>query len=309
MIICWIRSLILNYEIERKFIVAWYPEDIHNIQPKKILQGYLPLKNKNLEVRFRQINNKYFQTIKIGNGLKREETEIFLTQKQFEPLWQLTKNYRIEKQRFSIPFGKHVIELDIYENELKGFAFCEIEFQNGEEANSFFPPDWFGQEVTFETSLQNNYLAIHGIKPKVLKKYNLKLKNISPFKQSGVIPIRFQKEQPEILIIQNRHHNKWIFPKGIIEHKCSEKDTAKKEAYEEAGILGNLDKKFGSYTYKKWQAEYHVALYLFNNVIELKKWPEDNRERKWVSVNSLQNFITKKELQPLITNLKIHFNQ
>ena len=35
----------------------------------------------------------------------------------------------------------------------------EVEFPDEESAKAFNPPEWFGEEVTFDDRFKNNYLA------------------------------------------------------------------------------------------------------------------------------------------------------
>ena len=40
-------------------------------------------------------------------------------------------------------------ELDIFEGDLAPLMLVEVEFDSEDAANSFSPPDWFGEDVTF----------------------------------------------------------------------------------------------------------------------------------------------------------------
>ena len=58
------------------------------------------------------------------------------------------------------------------------------------------------------------------------------------FSQSAVIPYRLSKNGLEILLITSLKRKHWIVPKGYIEFNLTPFESAKKEAYEEAGVLG-----------------------------------------------------------------------
>jgi len=290
----------LNLEIERKFLVKTLPENLKDYKSKKILQGYLNIENEDFEVRFRKRGKRFFQTIKQGNGLNREESEVELSKEQFETFWPLTTNHRIVKRRYKIPYKKYVIELDIYKDNYNGLVACEVEFPNEKEALDFVPPEWFGVEVTNEFGLQNNNVALHGVNEELLAKYKILLKGKDKYLQSGVIPIR---KNSEVLIITN-HKKRWIFPKGIIEGNLTSEESAKKEAWEEAGIEGDVQEKFGDYHYEKWNGICHVEMFMMTNIKELDEWPENFRKRKWVAIAELDDYITKNELQPIINKLK-----
>ena len=290
----------MSREIERKFLVKELPQNLDGFKSKKIMQGYLNIENRDIEVRFRKKGKRYFQTIKKGNGLNREESEVELTKEQFITFWPLTINHRIVKRRYKIPYDNYIIELDIYKNKYNGLIACEVEFPNEKEAHDFVPPEWFGIEVTNEFALQNNNVALYGINEDLFQKYQIELKGKNKYLQSGVIPIR---NNNEVLIITTSK-KKWIFPKGIIEQNLTSEESAKKEAYEEAGIQGDIGEKFGEFNYKKWNGICNVELFLLENIIELDEWPENFRQRKWVKINELSLYVKKKRLQPIINKLK-----
>lgn len=101
------------------------------------------------------------------------------------------------------------------------------------------------------------------------------------FRQSGVIPVYKGK----VVLINARGSNRWIIPKGSIEWELSAQDSAAKEAFEEAGIKGEVSQEeIGTYSYEKLGGRYKVRLY-FMEVSKLKdKWDEDYfRKRKLVS--------------------------
>lgn len=293
----------MSQEIERKFLVKALPENLDTLSFEKIMQGYLAIDNDELEVRFRKKGDKYFQTIKQGNGLNREEIEIQLTKEQFVNFWPLTEGRRIIKRRYEIPYQEYTVELDIYEDRFNGMVACEVEFGSEVEAYSFEPPDWFGSEVTEEYSLQNNRLAMYGIDEKITQKYDINLREENMFLQSGCIPVRKAKNW-QVLIITSSSKKSWIFPKGIIEHGLTSEESALKEAYEEAGILGVIGEKIDSYSYKKWNGTCRVEMFTMENVKELNQWPEDYRHRKWVSIENLSKYIKKQELQNILQLLK-----
>ncbi len=72
------------------------------------------------------------------------------------------------------------------------------------------------------------------------------------FDQSGVIPYRKKNGRIEVLLVTSIRRKNWIIPKGFIEYHLTPFQSAKKEAFEEAGVRGgNATKILGSYTVKK----------------------------------------------------------
>lgn len=65
----------------------------------------------------------------------------------------------IEKDRWRIPCGSYTIELDIFDGALAPLVLAEVEFPTEEEAAAFQPPDWFGEEVTYDPAYTNARLG------------------------------------------------------------------------------------------------------------------------------------------------------
>lgn len=153
----------MGIEIERKFLVDRPPSDIEKMSAKTIRQGYLIDTDGDTELRVRQKQSVYFQTIKKGEGISRTEIEIELSAEQFEQLWPYTDGRRVSKIRYTLPVGSHTAELDRFEGNLKGLLMVEVEFGSLQEAERFEPPDWFGDEVTEDKRYKNKHLAAYGI--------------------------------------------------------------------------------------------------------------------------------------------------
>lgn len=144
-------------EIERKYLVARLPENLEQYPCKHIEQGYLAT---DPVVRIRRCNDNYILTYK-GRGLMiREEYNLPLHAEAFEHLKEKIDGILIEKHRYLIPYeGKYTIELDIFDGKLAPLQLAEVEFETEEEANSFVPPAWFGEDVTFSTKYHNSTLS------------------------------------------------------------------------------------------------------------------------------------------------------
>ena len=149
-------------EIEKKYLVTKLPEIDENINRYKIMQGYVFISD-SMELRLRKKSGKYFQTIKTGEGLNRGEYEIEISANQFDVLWPLTKNKRVEKTRYEIDHSGFLVELDVYSGNLYGLMTAEVEFNTEDEILNFIPPDWFGEGITSDKRYKNQSLAINGI--------------------------------------------------------------------------------------------------------------------------------------------------
>jgi CYTH domain-containing protein len=153
----------MGTEIERKFLVHMLPDSLDDLNGAPIRQGYVIIAEQGVELRVRQKRSRYFQTIKMGEGLARTEIEMELTQDQFQQLWVHTRGRRVSKTRYTLPLGDHTAELDRFDGDLQGLVLVEVEFESVAASQQFDPPEWFGAEVTEDKCYKNNHLAVHGI--------------------------------------------------------------------------------------------------------------------------------------------------
>lgn len=145
-------------EIERKYLIRRLPENLSQYQCEKIAQGYICT---NPVVRIRKSDDEYYLTYK-GKGLMaREEYNLPLTQEGYEHMLPKIDGRLIEKSRYLIPLeGKLTAELDIFEGDLAPLIIVEVEFDSLDAANSFIPPEWFGEDVTESRKYHNSNLAL-----------------------------------------------------------------------------------------------------------------------------------------------------
>jgi CYTH domain-containing protein len=151
-----------DLEIERKFIIDRVPNDVKNLESSIIRQGYI-CSNDKREVRCRQIDKKFFLTIKSTGNLIREETEVELNEDQFNSIWNVTESARVYKERYKLNYGRNIIELDIFKDNLSGLIIAEVEFETAEDSKKFIKPDWFGKEVTNDKRYKNKNLAVNAL--------------------------------------------------------------------------------------------------------------------------------------------------
>jgi len=120
--------------------------------------------------------------------------------------------------------------------------------------------------------------------------------------QSAVIPFRQKDEDLEILLITSLKSGKWIIPKGIIEPGMSAQDSAAIEAWEEAGLKGNvLAQLIGKYEYEKWGGICRVQVYAMRVSEILNAWPErDLRKRQWLPAKKAVKKISDDDLKTIV---------
>lgn len=150
-------------ERERKFLVDAVPDDLDSAAAVQLRQGYLAADDVR-SVRVRDAGSDGCTlTVKAGSGIERTELEWSITRQEFEAAWPHTNGQRIEKTRQLIPFGDHVIELDVFGGDLDGLVLAEVEFASISASDDFEPPAWFGRDVTDDGRYTNASLALHGL--------------------------------------------------------------------------------------------------------------------------------------------------
>ena len=108
-------------------------------------------------------------------------------------------------------------------------------------------------------------------------------------KQYGVIPYFKRSGKTKIILITSRSSGQWIVPKGNLIAKRSKRGSALLEAYEEAGLTGELDKNFKFRLFiMSHGKKTDLTLYPMRvNKRLLKKWPESH-QRKRIEVSCAQ---------------------
>ena len=131
-------------EIERKFLIKkeQLPKDLANYSFHKIEQGYLCTDPVD---RIRRQDDEYYLTYKSKGLLSREEYNLPLTQESYEHLKPKADGIVISKTRYLIPEKDGLtIELDVFPEE---------------QANTYIPPEWFGEDVTYSSAYHNSTLS------------------------------------------------------------------------------------------------------------------------------------------------------
>jgi len=121
------------------------------------------------------------------------------------------------------------------------------------------------------------------------------------YTQSAVVPFIIENEKIKILLITSRKKKRWIIPKGVVEPDLTPSDSAAQEAFEEAGIKGDIyPNPIGEYQYKKWGSTCTVTVFLMKIEMLLLEWPESYRDRIWVGVKESKIYIQENKLQKII---------
>ena len=144
-------------EIERKYLIESCPLPLEDFPYHEMEQGYL---NTSPVVRIRPVDEDYTLTYKSKGLMVREEYNLPLTKEAYEHLLTKIDGRLIQKRRYLIPLeGGLTIELDCFKGDLAPLMLAEVEFPSVEMADSFTPPSWFSEDVTFSVLYHNSTLS------------------------------------------------------------------------------------------------------------------------------------------------------
>lgn len=166
----------MNKEIERKYAIAYLPDDIRIEKVSKIEQIYIyhdgntmvRIRKVELQLKDKEPQIEYIYTVKTKGDIaynnqyqigQKYEIESKITKEEYERLRLKKLGNTITKTRVVVPIqNKLKAEIDIYYDYLQGFLTAEVEFSNEEQAKKFMKPDWLGEEIGYK-ELSNRRLS------------------------------------------------------------------------------------------------------------------------------------------------------
>ncbi len=124
---------------------------------------------------------------------------------------------------------------------------------------------------------------------------------IEPALQAGAIPYTIVRGTPVFLLITSRGTGRWIFPKGAPIEGYELWQVAAREAFEEAGIEGEVETApIGHYRGFKGSlrtAPIEVQMFPLRVVRQLDDWPEkESRHRHWVILAEARRLLSDPQL-------------
>lgn len=117
-------------------------------------------------------------------------------------------------------------------------------------------------------------------------------------RQAAALPLR----RGRVCLVTSRNGRRWVIPKGWIDPGQTAGETALQEAWEEAGLVGSLEREpIGSYIYEKEGQRYHVVVFVMKVTGVEQDWPErELRQRSWVSPTGFFERIEETGLAELV---------
>lgn len=109
-------------------------------------------------------------------------------------------------------------------------------------------------------------------------------------RQCAALPFSWQEGELRVLLVTSRETRRWVLPKGWVEKRLAPHALAAKEAFEEAGVMGEVQRRpIGRYDYLKRGPRERLtacSVRVFPLRVErlLDEWPERRqRQRRWFS--------------------------
>jgi 8-oxo-dGTP pyrophosphatase MutT (NUDIX family) len=121
------------------------------------------------------------------------------------------------------------------------------------------------------------------------------------YRQAAVIPFRIRGERVEIALVTTMSGKRWVVPKGSLYEGERSQDAAIRETMEEAGLVGNLERRpLGRYRFTRANERYVVEVFLMRVTMVLDYWLEARlRRRRWIAVDRAAALVGT-ELQPFV---------
>ena len=119
---------------------------------------------------------------------------------------------------------------------------------------------------------------------------------------------RVKNDQVQVCLVTSRTRKRWIIPKGWPMHKQTPANAAATEAFEEAGLQGEVfDICIGVYTHsnpsKVNNAPIITMVYPLHVSHVHSKWPEKSqRRRKWYSLKKAAKKLSEPELKQIVAS-------
>jgi 8-oxo-dGTP pyrophosphatase MutT (NUDIX family) len=128
--------------------------------------------------------------------------------------------------------------------------------------------------------------------------------------QFAAAPLTQQGDQIRVMLLTSRGTGRWVLPKGWAEQDLTGPEVAAKEAFEEAGLVGEVQpESLGTYSYLKERPQAppqpcRVEVFTMWVDRQLDDWPERaQRVRRWFSLTEASEKVQEDDLRLLLQNL------
>jgi len=120
--------------------------------------------------------------------------------------------------------------------------------------------------------------------------------------QAAAVPYRWRAGRLEIALVTRRQGKHWILPKGHVEPGETPRQSALREAAEEAGLIGRIGRRpLGTYEYVKGGEPRLVQVFVLQVTRQLARWSEDDvRTRTWLRPEQAMARVREGEVRQLL---------
>jgi len=116
--------------------------------------------------------------------------------------------------------------------------------------------------------------------------------------QAAVIAMR----RGRVCLITSSSGKRWLVPKGNLMRGCDLRETAAREAWEEAGLVGRVRRHpLGRYEFEKLGCRYEVVVFCMTVETAKRDWPEKGRRtRRWLRPERAVQRIAYRPLREIV---------
>ena len=126
-------------------------------------------------------------------------------------------------------------------------------------------------------------------------------------RQFAALPCMTGENGPMVMLVTSRGTGRWVLPKGWPKKRLSAPELAALEAFEEAGLVGDVASgAIGAYRYPKRlpngaTIECDVDVYPMAVARQLDDWPERaERQRRWFTLAEAAGAVRETDLTALL---------
>src|SRR5919112_621802 len=131
---------------------------------------------------------------------------------------------------------------------------------------------------------------------------------LKPYQQFGALPFRWSSSGSlKVMLVTTRGRKRWVIPKGWPIPGLEPHESAAREAFEEAGLVGRVHPEtIGSFRYSKRlglgrQVRCTVEVFSLHVDHQRQYWLErGERETKWFSVKKAATLVSEPELRKIL---------
>jgi 8-oxo-dGTP pyrophosphatase MutT (NUDIX family) len=140
---------------------------------------------------------------------------------------------------------------------------------------------------------------------------------LKPHQQYGALPFRWSRNGSlKVMLVTTRGQKRWMIPKGWPIPGLAPHESAAREAFEEAGLVGQVHSEtVGSFPHTKRlgsgrQAKCMVEVFPLHVDHQRPYWLEKGeRETRWLSVKKAASLVSEPDLKKILLGFetKTHF--